>query len=121
MGMQEYRANYRVAMQEANSHLAEIFHEFEELQLRKELLEDVLGALEAFLPSVAPMRYETPRPEPTRQEITVRQEPANLTPAAAVSAAIRESFTPAAFAPAAETADDPIQNRINRALGLAVA
>ena len=119
MGTQEYRANYRVAMQEANFQLAEIFREFELLQLRKEILEDALGALQPFLESTT-MTYEAAGPDAYRPE-PARYEPANLSAAAALSAAIKESFAPPAFAPAAEISEDPIQSRINRALGLAVA
>ena len=120
MGTQEYRANYRAAMQEANSQLAEMFREFEQLQHRKELLEDVLGSLEPFLASTASMRYEAPRyeagwPEPTRFEA------GQPLPAAAMRSTVNEPVRPAPFAPAADMIPDPIQNRINHALGLAVA
>ncbi|HEY2472618.1 MAG TPA: hypothetical protein VGI45_32835 [Terracidiphilus sp.] len=136
MGTQEYRANYRAAMQEANSQLAEMFREFEQLQLRKELLEDALGALEPFLATATPGNYESVRHEPLRAEHTawaepaIRPEPApwpeparyepevSLPVAAAVPS---EPVRPAAFAPAPEVIVDPIQSRINRALGLAVA
>lgn len=120
MGTQEYRANYRVAVQEANSQLADIYREVEQLQLRKELIEDVLGALESFLPVTSAVSYESARQEP------IRQEPARFdlempAPVAVVSAAFNEPVRPAAFAPATEVIVDPIQSRINRALGLAVA
>lgn len=118
MGTQEYRANYRAAMQEANSHLAEIFREFEDLQLRKELLEDVLGALEPFLESAAPAMHESSRQEFVRPQ-TVRYEPE--APVATASAPVQEAVRPAPFAPATDVIADPIQSRINRALGLAVA
>lgn len=119
MGTQDFRANYRAAMQEANSQLAELFREFEQLQLRKELIEDALDALEAFRPSVASAAFdsypqESVRPEPVRYE---REVPA---PQATVAAAANEPVAPAAFA-VDDIIADPIQSRINRALGLAVA
>jgi hypothetical protein len=120
MGTQEYRANYRVAMQEANAHLAELYREFDELQLRKEQLEEVLGALDPFLSSAAPMTYEAPRPEPVRTEPT-RYEFEMTAHVAATPAIVHEPIKPAPFAPATEVIVDPIQSRINRALGLAVA
>lgn len=125
MGTQEYRANYRAAMQEANWQLAEIFREFEQLQLRKEILEDVVGALEPFLPAHETFRYESPRqelvrPEPVRHE---REVPASVAaaPVAAPPSVFHEPVRPAAFAPSPDVTGDPIQSRINRALGLAVA
>lgn len=119
MGTQEYRANYRAAMQEANSHLAEIFREFEQLQLRKEQLEDVLGALDPFLSS-ASMMHEATRPESARTE-PARYEFEMTAPVAVAPAIQYEPIKPAPFAPATEVIVDPIQSRINRALGLAVA
>jgi hypothetical protein len=120
MGTQEYRANYRVAMQEANSQLAGIVREFEQLQLRKEILEEALGALDPFLSSTAPAMYQAPRheqvrPEPNRYDFEM---PA---PVAAAPSIFNEPIKPAPFAPATEVIVDPIQSRINRALGLAVA
>jgi len=125
MGTQEYRANYRLAMQEANSHLAELFREFEQLQLRQQLLEDVLGALQPFLESNATFSYDSPRQESARPE-PVSYEPQMTAPVAAVPVAAvpvataSDSARTAPF-PAASDLSDPIQNRINRALGLAVA
>lgn len=120
MGTQEYRANYRAAMQEANSHLAEIFREFEELQLRKELIEDALGALEPFLEAAAPVTYESPRQEFARPQ-PARYEPELPAPIAAATAPVNEPVRTAPFAPTSDVIVDPIQSRINRALGLAVA
>lgn len=119
MGTQQYRANYRLAMQEANSQLAEIFREFEELQLRRELIEDVLEALDAFLPSTSPVSYQISRQQPAMSQ-PVRYEPEIPAPVAAIPTPRNEQVAPAPFAPVSEVAD-PIQNRINRALGLAVA
>jgi hypothetical protein len=120
MGTQEYRANYRVAMQEANSQLAGIVREFEQLQLRKEILEEALGALDPFLASSAPAAYEALRKQPVRPEPT-RYEFEMHTPVAAAHAMMNEPIQPAPFSPATEVIVDPIQSRINRALGLAVA
>jgi hypothetical protein len=121
MGTQEYRANYRAALHEASSELKEIYREFEQLQLRKEQIEDVLSALEPFVPSISPVSYEAHRPVP------VQAEPARFEPEyeihAPVAAAVpvKEPVAPAPFAPVPEIIVDPIQSRINRALGLAVA
>jgi 2-phospho-L-lactate guanylyltransferase (CobY/MobA/RfbA family) len=120
MGTQEYRANYRLAMQEANSHLAELFREFEQLQLRQQLLEDVLGALQPFLESNATFSYDSPRQESARPE-PVSYEPQMTAPVAAVPVATASDSARTAPFPAASDLSDPIQNRINRALGLAVA
>ena len=128
MGTQEYRATYRVAMQQATSDLDEIYQEFDQLQLRKEILEDALKALEPFLASFAPTSYQehqhqTAFPEPAHFEprneprIETRYEVLDAQPAPPTS----EPVAAAAFAPAKDIIVDPIQNRINRALGLAVA
>jgi len=117
MGTQEYRANYQAAMQEANSQLAEIFREFENLNLRKEHLEDALGALEPFLnrTSAEPVRHEQEIPAP------VHFQPEPVAPAPAAPVLVNEPVAPAPYAPLPEVITDPIQSRINRALGLAVA
>lgn len=122
MGTQEYRANYKLAMQEANSQLAEIFREFESLHQRKELLEDVLGALDAYLPASPAASYERPRQEPVAAQ-PARYEPEHVPSVAPVPVpvAVSEPVAPAPFAPVPEVITDPIQSRINRALGLAVA
>lgn len=119
MGIQEYRVNYLAALEEANSHLDEIYQEYEQLQLRKEQIEDVLMALKPFIPSISAVSQEARQPEPVQVE-PVRVEPQILAPVAA-SAPIHEPVAPAPFAPVPEIIVDPIQSRINRALGLAVA
>ena len=120
MGTQEYRANYRLAMQEANSHLAELFREFEQLQLRQQLLEGVLGALQPFLESTSTFSYDSARQEAAQPEPAYYEPQLAAAVAAAPVATASESARTAPF-PAASDLSDPIQNRINRALGLAVA
>lgn len=117
MGIQEYRANYLEAMHEANSQLADIFRELEQLQQRKELVEDALGALDPFLTTTSSAPRET-----------LRREPATAAPAryqpeipAPTPVPVNEPVVAASFAPLSEVISDPIQSRINRALGLAVA
>jgi hypothetical protein len=120
MGTQDYRATYRVAMQVATSELNDIYQEFEHLQIRKEQIEDVLTALQPFLPFNSAVQHQE------LQTNSVFSEPARietryevLTPE--LVAPVSEPNAPPAFAPVPEIIVDPIQNRINRALGLAVA
>jgi hypothetical protein len=119
MGTQDYRETYLTALEEANSHLDEIFQEYEQLQLRKEQIEDVLMALKPFVPSISAVSQEAQRPESVRVE-SVRVEPEIPAPVAA-AAPVHEPVAPAPFAPVPDIIVDPIQSRINRALGLAVA
>jgi len=118
MGIQEYRANYLTAMHEANSHLADIFRELEQLQLRKEVLEGVVGALDPFLTANSSTSREPLRQQPAKP-VPVRYQPEVPEPVQPI--AMNEPVTPASFAPVPEVISDPIQSRINRALGLAVA
>jgi hypothetical protein len=120
MGSQVYRENYLAAIEVAQSQLEHIVREFDNLQLRKEQIEDVVGALEPFLRFAQPANHEVRQPEPIHVE-PVRMAPAPevIQPAFRATPA-PEPVAPAAFAPASESMD-PIQNRINRALGLAVA
>ena len=135
MSSQVYREHYLAALEVAHSELDNILREFEIIQLRKEQIEHAVGALEPFLHSAPPASYEAPQPNPVyyeaRQPEPIHLEPIHLEPArvAPVPEIIQPSFratpapepvAPAAFAPASESMD-PIQNRINRALGLAVA
>jgi hypothetical protein len=121
MGTQEYRANYRAALHVANSDLNDIYREYEQVQLRKEMIENAVAALEPFLQSSAEVSPEAYRAEPVpvpepRYEV--------LVPVAAepqYEPQLRERIAPASFAPVPDIIVDPIQNRINRALGLAVA
>ncbi len=130
MSSQVYREHYLAALEVAHSELDNILREFESIQLRKEQIEHAVGALEPFLRSAPPASYESPQPNPVhyeaRQPEQIHLEPARVAP---VPEIIQPSFratpapepvAPAAFAPASEPMD-PIQNRINRALGLAVA
>ena len=115
MGTQAYRDQYRAAFHQANSDLAEIFGEYERLQIRKEQIEDVLIALEPFLPhlnvQIEAIRQVIP-PVATSEQVSPRMD--------------RElQLNPGPIAPgvpvAAKADMDPIQRRINSALGLAVA
>jgi hypothetical protein len=121
MGTQGYRETYLAALEVANSDLDQIFQECEHLQLRREQLEGVVGALEPFLRSVKTASYESHQPDPVRVE-AVRVE-AQLEVAKPVLRAVHapEQVVPAAFSAMPDPILDPIQNRINRALGLAVA
>jgi hypothetical protein len=121
MGAHGYRETYLAALEVANSDLDQIFQECEQLQLRREQLEGVVGALEPFLRSIKAAPYESHQPERVRVEpARVEAEPEVAKPVLhAVQAP--EPVIPAAFSPMPEPILDPIQNRINRALGLAVA
>lgn len=129
MGIQEYRANYRAAFNEANCDLNEIYRQFEELQIRKEMIDGVVAALEPFLQSAEADSHsahsETYRDVHVEEPVSaerLRVEPKHeVRVPSAVVASIRESITPAPFAPVPDIIVDPIQSRINRALGLAVA
>jgi hypothetical protein len=142
MGNQGYRANYLAAFEGANHHLESIYSEYHELQHRKEKLESAISALEPFLQSASSFSQEIHTPEPRQHE----PEPTYSQPAYSelysapqpiaepVMRAERfaeperyaepepfaQPIAPAVFA-AAETELDPLQLRINRALGLAVA
>ena len=123
MGSQVYRETYLAALEVAHSDLDRIIGEFDNLQLRKEQLEDVLGALEPFLRSAKSVSYEP------RQAEHIQPEPVMAKPEREImrNRILRavpmcpNPVTPAAFSPIPEPILDPIQNRINRALGLAVA
>jgi hypothetical protein len=121
MGSQVYRETYLAALEVAHSDLNQIIEQFDLLQLRKEQLENALGSLEAFLVSKQETTYEYHQPEP------IHAEPINVEPVQQiVQPALRavptpEPVAPAAFSPMPEPILDPIQSRINRALGLAVA
>lgn len=127
MDTQGYRANYIAAFESANDQLDRIYEEYHQLQLRKENLEEAVTALEPFLQSAhTPAEREIRDPEPIRVEAQsmphlveepVRHSPEPVSKAAQAS----ESVVPAAYAPVPEVIQDPIQRRINSALGLAVA
>jgi len=117
MGSQVYRETYLAALEVAHSDLNQIIEQFDLLQLRKEQLENALGSLEAFLTSKQETTYELRQPEPFHAE-PVHVEPVQQTLRAVP---MSEPVAPAAFSPMPEPILDPIQSRINRALGLAVA
>jgi hypothetical protein len=121
MGAQVYRENYLAAFEVANSNLDQIFQEFELLQLQKERLEVAVKALEPFLRSAKASFSDFQQPEPIRAEEThVASEPVAAKPFFRAPQA-PEPVVPAAFSPVPEAILDPIQRRINSALGLAVA
>ena len=129
MGNQGYRSNYLAAFEGANHQLEYIYSEYHDLQRRKEKLEGVLTALEPFLQSVSNFNQEGYAAEPVRQEPELTYAKPTYAeqysaPQPVSESVIRaERFEPAAppaFAPA-EQELDPLQLRINRALGLAVA
>jgi len=121
-----YRANYLAAFEGANHQLESIYSEYHDLQRRKEKLESVLSALEPFVQSASSYHQEFHAPEPVRQE----PEPTYVESVYADQYSApepvmhTEQYVEAASAPVyaeAETNLDPLQLRINRALGLAVA
>lgn len=126
MGNQGYRSNYLAAFESANHQLEYIYSEYHELQRRREKLEGVVMALEPFLqsgrsstpefhsPEVA---YTESQPEPAKTEYSV-PEPV-VEPVFQPQSFVEPDRAPV-YAPAAEELD-PLQLRINRALGLAVA
>src|SRR5664280_2889168 len=76
MGSQVYRENYLAALEAAHFQLDRIIREFDSLQLRKEQIEDVVGALEPFLGSTPQASYEVPQTEPNHVEpVRVASEP----------------------------------------------
>lgn len=117
MGSQVYRETYLAALEVAHSDLDQIIEQFDMLQIRKQQLENALGSLEAFLSSRQETPYERRQPEPLQTE-PIQVEPAQQAPRAVPTP---EPVTPASFSPMPEPILDPIQSRINRALGLAVA
>ena len=121
MGSQVYRETYLAALEVAHSDLDQIIEQFDMLQLRKEQLEGALGALDPFLRSAQRVSYERRQSEPIQAE-PVRMEPEHEIMQPVLRAVpVPEPVTPAAFSPMPEPILDPIQSRINRALGLAVA
>jgi len=130
MGNQGYRANYLAAFEGANHQLESIDSEYHELQHRKEKLQVAISALEPFLESALSFSQEIQMSEPLpHQPESIYSQPAHSeqyeAPQSIVEPVMRaeryaEPIAPAVFA-AAETELDPLQLRINRALGLAVA
>lgn len=122
MGTPGYRSTYLAAFDQANSELFSLYQEYEQLQQRKEKIEDVLMALEPFLSSAAPSTATVHQPEPVIT-LPVPMEPIRELPDREQSIAVVETAqpVPVQFVPRPETELDPIQRRINSALGLAVA
>lgn len=105
---------YRFAYDEANAELREIVTQFEQLEARKEQIEQVVDALKAML-------ADGPWPETTSADAEsapyLVQSVASTTPEAIAT----ESFPEPAFEPepayaAAEQSSDPFQRRIDNAL-----
>lgn len=124
MGIQGYRSNYLAAFESANHHLENLYSEYYELQRRKEKLEGVLTALEPFLQSAGDFHIEAHSPEPEWSEPSPVYSEAYSAPQPAPEPVRAERLAqppaPPAFS-ATEEELDPLQLRINRALGLAVA
>jgi hypothetical protein len=129
MGTQGYRANYREAYECANIQLEEIYSQYHELRARKEQLESAVTALGPFLRSAnLPSREEVHMAEPVpmgaawEPELHPEQIMRAIAPLDPVPAPVApEPVVAPSYAPVSETNIDPIQARINRALGLAVA
>ena len=110
MGAQDCRISYLNAFDRANAELDEIYNEYDWLQLRKQQIDNVLLALQPFLELQS--NYQEPAYQPTpiaRPVVSAEPEFEMPVPVASVVSAGSEDIT------------DPIQYRINRALGLAVA
>jgi hypothetical protein len=121
MGTQVYRETYLAALEVAHSDLDQIIEQFEMLQLRKQQLEHVLGAIDNFLGSREEATYELRQSEPIQLEPAQAEAVQQMTQPALRAMPSPEPVTAAAFSPMPEPILDPIQSRINRALGLAVA
>ena len=124
MGNQGTRANYLAAFESANLQLEYIYSEYHDLQRRKEKLEGVVSALEPFLQSPTSFNQEIHAPEPAQEPEPMYAEQYSVPEPIAESVMRVERFAeppaPPAFVPATNELD-PLQLRINRALGLAVA
>lgn len=120
MGLQGYRNSYLAALEVAHSDLDRIVREFELLQLQTERLECVVRALDPFLRSAKSIAESIPS-EPARAvQSQVAPEP-EVTKPLFRAVQTPEAVVPAPFLPVSDASLDPLQNRINRALGLAVA
>ena len=127
MGTQGYRSDYLAAFHSANDQLESIYSEYHDLQRRKESLESALMALEPFLRSAPAYAAEVHTPEPAWSEpAPTYSEPYSVPqpapePVLHVERYVEPVAPPAFTSVAAEEELDPLQLRINRALGLAVA
>jgi hypothetical protein len=110
MGAQDSRTSFRVAFEQANADLEEIYNEYDWLQLRKQQIENALLALQPFLETVSTFQQPIHQPTPITAPV-ISTEPAYAMPEPVATAITTSS----------EDITDPIQYRINRALGLAVA
>src|ERR1700739_1876588 len=99
MGSQVYRETYLAALEVAHSNLDRVNVEFENLQLRKEQLEYVLGALESFLRSAKPASRELRQPEPVHAEPIITKSEPEIAQPALRAVPVSEPVTPAAFSP----------------------
>jgi hypothetical protein len=110
MGAQDCHTSYLIAFDQANADLDEIFNEYDWLLLRKKQIENALLALQPFL-------------EPSNSFQQPIHHPAPIAAPAVSAEPAYEMLEPvaSAIAPGSEDITDPIQYRINRALGLAVA
>ena len=121
MGAQGYRETYLAALEVANSDLDQIFQECELLQLRRKQLEGAMGALEPFLRTAKGSSSIFHQAEPARAEQIHLEPEAEVAKPVFRAVQAPEPVVPATFSPMPDAILDPIQNRINRALGLAVA
>lgn len=129
MGTQGHRTNYREAFACANNQLQLIYDEYHQLQARGEQLHQALAALQPFLQSAPVSRFEeVHQPEPAYME-EIAPEPEPIAEPVMYSAPVEPLRQPVmsepviapSYAPVSDNSLDPIQARINRALGLAVA
>ncbi|MGA9464921.1 MAG: hypothetical protein WBV28_19180 [Terracidiphilus sp.] len=107
---------YRLAYDEANSELKEILSKFEELQLRREKIQQVVDALKPLLadgpmPEAGANASGDPAPFLVQQASAVSSEPTPTAPAETFPEPVAEPEP--AFA--AESSD-PFQRRIDNAL-----
>ena len=116
-----YRDDYRAAFTCANDHLNNIYEDYHQLQLRKQHLEGVLSALEPMLVSdrQQPENFQYAEPEHYTSAPQMESIPEPVEPVLHYEEPMPAA--PPAFAPVAEVTTDPLQLRINRALGLAAA
>ena len=121
MGNQVYRESYVAALEVAHSQLEQIFQDYDQLQFRKEQLEQVLGALEPFFRSTQSVIPEARQAEAAREKTVKAAIEREVAKPQSRAVPTPEPVTPTVFSPLPEDVLDPLQSRINRALGLAVA
>jgi cell division septum initiation protein DivIVA len=118
MGKQAIRESYVTACAVAQSQLEQIFHDYEQLKTRKEQLEQVVGALQPFL-RTSPQTFASETRQTGSREEAVKEREAAKPVSRAVLASV--PVTSSVFSSTSADLLDPLQSRINRALGLAVA